>query len=109
MFCGNPNVMRLSKSLRYEKLSSYKNNKTIYDIKFLRNNVKKKTILISQRTKQIYEYILERKEKAINILQTELEESEKQHLIIIQAHIEDVDRKICTYAWAKIFFDDVCQ
>lgn len=58
-----------------------------------------------QRTKQIFEYMLERKEKAINTLQSELEEAEKQHLIIIQAHIEDVDRKICTFYFSFTFID----
>jgi len=39
--------------------------------------------------------MLERKEKMINTLQKELEEAEKQHLIVMQAHLEDVDKKIC--------------
>ncbi|CAB3369973.1 Hypothetical predicted protein [Cloeon dipterum] len=47
-----------------------------------------------QRLKQNFDYMLERKEKKINSLLKELEESEKQHLIVLQAHIEDVDRKI---------------
>lgn len=48
--------------------------------------------------------MLEHKEKAINTLQSELEEAEKQHLIIIQAHIEDVDRKICTFYFSFTYW-----
>jgi hypothetical protein len=51
--------------------------------------------------------MLERKEKAINILQKELEEAEKQHLIIIQAHIEDVDRKICMFLSRHFVNNDI--
>ncbi|XP_059484130.1 dynein regulatory complex subunit 2 [Neocloeon triangulifer] len=47
-----------------------------------------------ERSKQIFGYMLERKERKINSLMKELEETEKQHLIVIQAHIEDVDKKI---------------
>jgi hypothetical protein len=48
-----------------------------------------------QMSRQSFEYLLKRKDQVILSLQGDLQESESQYMVILQAHMEAVDKILC--------------